>query len=189
MPAYPCNCASRVCEPTRTRLLEQAKKKSAAGEQVVPQPIGRWEFETDLRDLVGAAHGEALSGAKLENGTLVVNQQAHVITAPLKQTLKAKTLEAWVQLDNLDQRGGGVITIQTPDGVVFDSIVFGEQNPRQWMAGSNGFARTQSFNAPQDQDAAGRAARVVRTWPALTSALSADFSVTSTLTYLAYFGK
>ena len=80
--------------------------------------------------------------------------------APLKQTLKAKTLEAWVQLDNLDQRGGGVITIQTPDGVVFDSIVFGEQNPRQWMAGSNGFVRTQSFNAPQDQDAAGRAVHV-----------------------------
>ncbi len=150
----------KLIEPARTRLLEQAKKKSAAGEQVVPQPIGRWEFETDLRDLVGAAHGEARSGAKLENGTLVVNQQAHVITAPLKQTLKAKTLEAWVQLDNLDQRGGGVITIQTPDGVIFDSIVFGEQNPRQWMSGSNGFARTQSFNAPQDPDAAGRAVHV-----------------------------
>ena len=150
----------KLIEPTRTRLLEQAKKKSAAGEQVVPMPIGRWEFETDLRDLVGSAHGEPRSGAKLENGTLVVNQQAHVITAPLKQTLKAKTLEAWVQLDNLDQRGGGVITIQTPDGVIFDSIVFAEQNPRQWMAGSNGFARTQSFNAPQDQDTAGRAVHV-----------------------------
>ncbi len=150
----------KLIEPTRTRLLEQAKKKSAAGEQVVPQPIARWEFESNLRDLIGAAHGEARNGAQLENGTLVVNQQAHVITAPLKQTIKAKTLEAWVQLDNLDQRGGGVITIQTPDGVVFDSIVFAEQNPRQWMAGSNGFARTQSFNAPQDQNAAGRAVHV-----------------------------
>ena len=154
----------KLIEPTRTRLLEQAKKKSAAGEQVVPQPIGRWEFETDLHDLVGSAHGEPRSGAKLENGTLVVNQQAYVITAPLKQTLKAKTLEAWVQLDNLDQRGGGVITIQTPDGVIFDSIVFAEQNPRQWMAGSNGFARTQSFNAPQDQDASGRAVHVAITY-------------------------
>lgn len=147
----------KLIEPTRTRLLEAAKKKSAAGEQVVPKPIARWEFESDLQDVVGAAHGEARGGAKIEGGALVINQQAHVITAPLKQTLKAKTLEAWVQLDNLDQRGGGVMTIQTPDGVIFDAIVFGEQSPRQWMAGSNGFARTQSFNAPQDQDAAGRA--------------------------------
>ncbi len=36
-------------------------------------------------------------------------------------------MEAWVQLDNLEQRGGGAITLQTPDGVQFDSIVFGEQ--------------------------------------------------------------
>ena len=99
----------KLIEPTRTRLLDQAKKKSAAGEQVVPQPIGRWEFESDLQDIAGSAHGEARDGAKLENGMLVVKGQAHVVTAPLKQTLKAKTLEAWVQLDNLDQRGGGVM--------------------------------------------------------------------------------
>jgi TolA-binding protein len=154
----------KLIEPTRKRLLEQAKQKSAAGEQVVPQPIARWEFETDLKDVVGAAHGEARGGAKVEAGSLVVNQQAHVITAPLTKTLKAKTLEAWVQLDNLDQRAGGVMTIQTPDGNVFDAIVFAEQNPRQWMAGSNGFARTQPFNAPQDQDAASRAVHVAITY-------------------------
>ncbi|MBS0204821.1 MAG: DUF1553 domain-containing protein [Planctomycetes bacterium] len=147
-------------EPVRTRLLEQTRSRTAASEQVVPKPIGRWEFETDLQDIAGPAHGEARSGAKLDGGALVVKQDGHVITAPLKQSLKAKTLEAWVQLDNLDQRGGGVITIQTPDGVVFDAIVFGEQNPRQWMAGSNGFVRTQSFNAPQEQDAVGRAVHV-----------------------------
>ena len=150
----------KLIEPTRTQLLEAAKQKSAAGEQVVPKPIARWEFEADLKDVVGAAHGEARGGAKIESGTLVVTQQAHVITAPLKQTVKAKTLEAWVQLDTLDQRAGGVMALQTPDGNVFDAIVFAEQNPRQWMAGSNGFARTQSFNGPADQDAANRAVHV-----------------------------
>ena len=147
----------KLLEPVRTRLLQQAKTRSDAGEQVVPKPIGRWEFETDLQDVVGTAHGTSHSGARLDGGALVVKQDGHVITAPLKQTIKAKTLEAWVQLDNLDQRGGGVITIQSEDGVVFDSIVFGEQSPRQWMSGSNGFVRTQSFNAPQEQDAVGRA--------------------------------
>lgn len=145
---------SKLLEPVRTRLIEQAKTKSAAGEQVVPKPISRWEFEGDLQDATGPAHGVAKGGAKVDHGALVVNQQAYVITAPIKQNLKAKTLEAWVQLSTLDQSGGGVMTIQTPNGAVFDAIVFAEQAPRQWMAGSDFFHRTQSFNAPADQDAA-----------------------------------
>ena len=150
----------KLVDPVRTRLLAEAKAKSATGEQVVPKPIGRWEFEDDLKDVVGNAHGESRNGARIEGGALVVNQQAHVVTAPLKQTLKEKTLEAWVQLDNLDQHGGGVMTIQSRDGAVFDSIVFAEQAPRQWLAGSNNFARTQPFNGPADADAASRAVHV-----------------------------
>ncbi|MDB5338214.1 MAG: hypothetical protein JWN70_3833 [Planctomycetaceae bacterium] len=145
---------NKLLEPVRTRLIEQAKTKTAAGEQVVPKPISLWEFEGDLQDAIGPAHGVARGGAQVENGTLVVSQQAHVITAPIKQNIKAKTLEAWVQLGTLDQSGGGVMTIQTPDGVVFDAIVFAEQAPRQWMAGSDGFNRTLPFNGPADQDAA-----------------------------------
>lgn len=147
----------REMDPIREKLLEQAKVKSASGEQVVPQPIARWDFESDLNDTIGTAHGTARDGARIEAGALVVKQQGHVITAPLKQSIKQKTLEAWVQLENLDQRAGGVMTIQTPDGVVFDAIVFSEQHPRQWMAGSNGFSRTQAFDGPQEQEAAGRA--------------------------------
>jgi hypothetical protein len=149
-----------LIEPVRSKLLEQAKAKTAAGEQIVPQPIGRWEFEDNLKDAIGTAHGEFRNGARIEAGMLAVNQQGHVITAPLQKSIKQKTLEAWVQLDNLDQRGGGVMTIQTPDGVAFDAIVFGEQNPRQWIAGSDGFVRTQSFDGPQEQEATGRAVHI-----------------------------
>lgn len=153
-----------MMDPVRNRLVAEAKAKSAAGEQLVPKPIGRWEFESDLKDVTGPAHGDARDGARIENGMLVVGKQAHVITAPIKQTLKAKTLEAWVQLDTLDQSGGGVMTIQTRDGVTFDAIVFAEANPRQWMAGSNGFVRTQPFNGPQDQEAGTRPVHVAITY-------------------------
>jgi len=156
----------KLIEPTRTKLLEQAKAKSETGELLVPKPIGRWEFEADLQDAVGSAHGSAQEGARIEGGTLVVKQQAHVLTSPLNQTIKTKTLEAWVQLDNLDQRGGGVMSIQTRDGVLFDAIVFGEQNLRQWMAGSSNFARTQSFNAPEEQEAIGRPVHLAIAWHA-----------------------
>jgi hypothetical protein len=67
--------------------------------------------------------------------------------------LKAKTLEAWVRLNSLTQRGGGVISIQTPDGNEFDAIVFGEREPGKWMAGSDGFRRTSSFGGPEEVEA------------------------------------
>jgi len=142
-----------ITSPVRKRLLRAAEADASQREQNLPQPVGRWEFDESVNDLVGAAHGELRSGAHITNGALFATGGGHVVTQPIQMSLKAKTLEAWVQLDNLNQRGGGVITIQTPDGIMFDSIVFGERDPRQWMAGSNGFARTQSFNGPQEQEA------------------------------------
>lgn len=59
-----------------------------------------------------------------------------------KIALADKTLVAWVAPANLTQRGGSVLTIEKSGGV-FDAIVLGELEPAKWMAGSNGFARTQ----------------------------------------------
>ena len=57
-----------------------------------------------------------------------------------------KTLVAWVSVADLSQRGGSVLTIEKSRGV-FDAIVLGELAPGKWMAGSNGFARTQKQQA------------------------------------------
>ncbi len=53
-----------------------------------------------------------------------------------------KTLVAWVAPANLTQRGGSVLTIEKSGGT-FDAIVFGEIAESKWMAGSDGFSRTQ----------------------------------------------
>ena len=58
-----------------------------------------------------------------------------------------------MQLDNLAQRGGGAMTIATRDGLVFDSIVYGEREPLRWMAGSEGFSRYQGVSGPAEKDA------------------------------------
>jgi hypothetical protein len=36
--------------------------------------------------------------------------------------------------------------------MVFDSIVYGEREQRQWMAGSNGFSRSAAFGGPQESN-------------------------------------
>ena len=108
-------------------------------------PFARWEFDKDLRDSVGDLHGRAFSDAKVENGALTLDGDDYVVTAPLNTQLEEKTLAAWVQLDSLDQRGGAAISVETPNGIVFDAIVFGERQPQRWMAGSNNFVRTDAF--------------------------------------------
>lgn len=137
--------------PIRQRLLTARKQKVAA--TTPPTPIAAWEFESDFNDSIGSLHGEPHGTAKIENGGLVLDGKSFVATKPLERDLIEKTLEAWVVLSDLNQRGGGVMSVQQTSGGVFDAIVYGERDPQQWMAGSNGFVRWNSF-AGQPESAA-----------------------------------
>lgn len=55
--------------------------------------------------------------------------------------LRDKTFVVWAAPTDLEQKGGGVLSIQQ-SGLGFDSVVFGELAPGRWMAGSEGFRRT-----------------------------------------------
>jgi hypothetical protein len=115
------------------------------------EPMARWSFESNARDSIDSLHGTLVGGAKIENGRLKLNgRTAFVRTEPLGRELKAKTLEAWLTLANLDQHGGGVISVETQNGGLFDAIVFGERQPGKWIAGSNGFVRTRDLNGPAE---------------------------------------
>jgi hypothetical protein len=151
--------ASRIAG-IRARVREQIieKRKSIKTPAIeLPQPLASWEFEEDFKDSIGSLDGKPQGGARLENGALVLDgKDDYVITAPIAREITEKTLAALVQLDNLDQRGGGVISLQTTGGGIFDAIVFGEREPRRWMAGSNVFARTQPFQGTEEKEASGR---------------------------------
>ena len=140
-------------------------KRSASASKLPepPQPIARWEFDGDLTDSLGDLDATAHGGAKVESGALVLDgKQAYAVTGPLDRELSAKTLEVWLQLASLDQRGGGAIGVQTVGGERFDAIVFGEQEPRQWLAGSDFFKRTKAFvKAAEESDAGQRAIHLV----------------------------
>jgi hypothetical protein len=142
---------AEIDNPVRERLLAR-KRSSPAPDRQPPRPIARWEFDGNLHDSLGQLHGTAHGAAKLEAGRLVLDgNDAFVATAPLDRSLSEKTLEVWVTLANLDQRGGAAISVQTLDGIMFDAIVFGEREPKKWMAGSNGFVRYQSFQGEDEQ--------------------------------------
>ena len=83
-------------------------------------------------------------------GGLVLDGRSYLETDPIDFGVEEKTLAAWVKIDDLDQSGGGVLSLQSLDGSVFDAIVYAEREARQWMAGSNGFARSESFGGQQE---------------------------------------
>lgn len=144
----------KVLDPARVKLTAQSSKPVLKDG---PEPYAEWDFETDGRDLQGRLPLTLEGGARVENGALILDgRQAFARSVPLPKNLSSKTLEAWVQLDTLDQQGGGVITLQDRRGAVFDSIVFGEKDPRHWLAGSDHHNRTQSFKGPLETEAATR---------------------------------
>ncbi len=153
-----------ILEPVRHSMPASSEAKVAI--PPTPGPVARWEFDRDLRDSVGALHGKGHGNAKLEDGALVLDGHSYVETPPLGRPLTEKTLEAWVVLDDLDQRGGGVLSVETVDGHEFDAIVFGEMSPKAWMAGSNFFARTQSFRGPNEEDATQQPIHIVLVYEA-----------------------
>jgi hypothetical protein len=139
--------------PIRSQILAE-RRGGGAADAGLPSPVARWEFARSLGDALGELHGEARGAATLDNrGLHLDGREAYVATVPLEKDLRAKTLEVWLLLDDLQQSGGGAMSVQTLDGAVFDAVVFGERDPARWMAGSNNHARTQSFSAPDEVEA------------------------------------
>ena len=142
---------------SREQILAEREKGTAPLPEP-PQALATWEFDDNFKDTLGSLDATAHGGAKIVDGCLILDgKDSYVATKPLTLELHEKTLEVWVQVDDLNQAGGGVISVQLLDGSTFDAIVFGERESKKWMAGSNGFVRTQPFNGVEEIDAKDRA--------------------------------
>ncbi len=148
------NQLSELDRKVTERVLDHRTNVKEVPASALPSPIAAWDFSVGMDDQIGGLPSEMFGKAKVKQSVLFLDgKSSYVGTSPLGVTLRAKTLEAWVQLDSLDQRGGGVMSLQSLDGSIFDAIVFGEQQPRKWLAGSDGFRRTTFFNGPDESDA------------------------------------
>ncbi len=111
--------------------------------------VARWTFDEDARDASGSLHGILEGGAFVRNGRLVLDGTgAFLRTPPIPKDIDQKTFEAWLTIADLNQRGGGIITLESSDGSVFDSIVFAENEPLRWISGSDFLRRSKSVGGP-----------------------------------------
>jgi len=129
-----------------------AAKRRPDGTKPGPGAFLRWAFDGSTNDLPGELHG----GGRVQDGRLrLAKAGAYFQSVPLSRDLREKTLEAWVALDDRQQRGGAAISIENSDGSVFDAIVYGERQVGKWMAGSSGFERTRDLDAPEETSGPG----------------------------------
>jgi hypothetical protein len=132
-----------LIEPVRTKLL--AARMAGAGDTkpVDLKPWAAWEFNGDLKSSVNSLDLTADGKVDFQDGMVVLNR-AYLQSGNFPIDLKAKSLEVWCKVHDVNQRGGGVMGIQGP-GDFFDTIVLGERKPQHWISGSNGFSRTEDF--------------------------------------------
>lgn len=149
----------------RERILQQRATDPPPHRQVI-DPVAAWDFEKDAQDRVGHLHGILHGDAQIVDGAIVLQGSGYAATTPVDFPLREKTLHATVQLSNMQQRGGGVMTVQDLSGTLFDAIVFGEQQPQHWLAGSNNFARTESLQGDAESAAADMPVQMTITYSA-----------------------
>ncbi|HAG55732.1 MAG TPA: hypothetical protein DCL17_04935, partial [Dehalococcoidia bacterium] len=142
-----------LLQSVRNKLLAVRKKAPEAAKPVDLKPYAAWEFNGDLKESVRSLELQARGKVEFHDGMVVLNR-SFLISKPLPIDLKAKSLEVWCQVSDLNQRGGGVMGIQGP-GDFFDTIVLGERKPRHWISGSNGFSRTDDFAGSTPETKAG----------------------------------
>jgi hypothetical protein len=147
--------------PARERLLA-GHTGSVAG---APAPLARWEFARGPEDRLGSLNGTFLGGARPgREGLELDGAKGYLVSAPLQRDLVAKTIEAWVRLADLRQRGGGVMGVQDGEGGAFDAIAYAEREPGRWMAGSDNFRRTRDLGVPAESEADRRFVHVTVTY-------------------------
>ena len=139
-----------ILEPVRAKLNAQQKMPEATD---APVPFAEWTFDQEGRDAQGHLPLKLEGSARVVDGALVLDGRTALARSErLPKHVQAKTLEAWVMLDTLDQKGGGVMTLQDRRGTVFDAIVYAERAPQEWLSGSNNHRRTQEFGGPADTE-------------------------------------
>jgi len=130
--------------PVRAKLLATKKEDPGGGRAIDLNPFAAWEFDGDLEDAIGPIGLKAHGKIEYQDGMVVLKNDAYLESEKLPIALSAKTLEVWCRVHDVDKAGGGVMGLQGP-GDFFDTIVIGERQPKHWISGSNGFARTEDF--------------------------------------------
>ena len=152
-----------LVDPVHQKILSERNVEQNIPEPVDLRPVAAWEFNENLKSSVGSLPLKKYGNVEFRDGMAVIGPNSYLQSPNLPFKLKAKSLEVWFFLKNLDQRGGGVMGIQG-QGDFFDTIVLGERMARHWISGSNGFSRTDDFTGSKPEDLVSQMIHLIMTY-------------------------
>ena len=153
--------------PIRAKILADRKEKGRPQQVILPEAIARWDFTKSAKDEIAGLEAKLHGKAELKaDGLYLPGGDAYASTKPLAKSIREKTLAVVVRLQNLTQRGGAALSLQSLGGEFFDAIAFAEREPGRWLAGSDSFRRTQDFKAPAETEAIAKPVHIAITYHA-----------------------
>jgi cytochrome c553 len=118
-----------------SEIAGRAWARVGGGRAESPAPYALWNFQRGTNDVFGRVKSELVGGAKVDGGRLVLTgSKTYLRSEPLAVAVGEKTFEAWLSIDGLDQRGGGVVSLERVGAHGFDSLVFAEKEVGKWVA-------------------------------------------------------
>ncbi len=142
---------ARIQAPARERVLRSRGYRPAAA-----VPYAQWTFDTDARDGVGKMHASLAEKAGVGGGLLrpsAKKEPVSVETSALQRDLREKTLEAWILVHKLPEKGMTVLQIANASGyrgAAMDAIRYAGGANRQWENSSTARFRSQDVKGPTE---------------------------------------
>ena len=142
---------ARIQAPARERFLRSRGYRAAA-----PAPFAQWTFDTDARDSTGSLHGSLTEKAGVSGGLLrpaAKKEPVTVETSSLRRDLREKTLEAWILVHKLPEKGMTVLQIANASGyrgAAMDAIRYAGGANHQWENSSTARFRSLDVKGPPE---------------------------------------
>src|SRR5690606_15654686 len=94
----------QLLTPVREQIARQREMPDIPDITAVA-PIALWDFGQGTEDQIGNAHARVVGDVSFDSGAAIFSGQGYLVTPPLETIVTEKTLEAWVKISDLTQRG------------------------------------------------------------------------------------
>ena len=132
--------------PIRSTLIKE-RAKTIPVTQHPPKPFISWDLRHGLIDSETGLALQPQGPVQLTPSGARLADNSYLKSEPIGKTLHEKTMETWVQVNPGQQQCGAPVSLFKPIDATFDAIVYAELEKNRWMAGSDFFRRTKSFQS------------------------------------------
>merc|ERR1719300_598334 len=173
---------SKMDEVIKDVFTDEVEEECMNRGMMGPVPKLLYEFRGNLKESMSDGDAkydlQSAGDVKVEDGALVCDGDGDYVwsTQNIDFTFTAHSLEVLVELDSLEEEGGGTISIDgmyMDDGMggamyshwQFDSIVYNEVgNNKKWILGSEYFSRTNTEGTTTAESEVSKMVHLVAVW-------------------------